>query len=328
MILEVLDGRTGAVRTRVRLDALPLTVGRGYDNDLILDDPYVDARHARVARDEAGGVVVEDLGSVNGLVVPGVAERVPRFHARAGATLRIGRTALRFRDPAEPVPPALVDGPGDGARLVARVAQTAWARAAICAAAVAATAIDTWLGSYERSTASEVFAVVVGLSMLAFLWAGVWAVAGRMVVHRFHFLGHLAVSSAVFLAFLGQITLAGWAMFLFPDNPLQELLGTAVLLALVAALVAGHLALASTLSRKRRWRAGLIVSGLILVLGALAVFAEGDAYTDIPTFPGVVKPVAGRWLPAASVEEFGGVVTELKDEVDAMADRVADHEAP
>lgn len=38
--VEVL-GRTGEVAHRVGLVRLPATIGRAYDNDVIIDDPYV-----------------------------------------------------------------------------------------------------------------------------------------------------------------------------------------------------------------------------------------------------------------------------------------------
>src|SRR5690606_16796872 len=103
------------VRARVRLDGRHINVGRGYDNDLILDDAYVDARHARIHVDANGTVEIEDLGSINGLVLAGGAGRVPRVAASPGTEVRLGRTILRFRDPAEPVPPALPDTMSGGA---------------------------------------------------------------------------------------------------------------------------------------------------------------------------------------------------------------------
>jgi hypothetical protein len=109
LILEVLDPRTREVRSRTRLDALPLVLGRGLDNDLVLDDPYVDPRHARIAADETGGLVLEDLGSLNGLVAGDGLGRTHRLPLRPRLEVRVGRTTLRFRDSAEPVPAALPD---------------------------------------------------------------------------------------------------------------------------------------------------------------------------------------------------------------------------
>ena len=54
------------------------SIGRGYDNDVILDDPYVARRHLRYSRDEAGQLVAEDLGSINGTFLDGSTSRALR----------------------------------------------------------------------------------------------------------------------------------------------------------------------------------------------------------------------------------------------------------
>ena len=64
---------------------------------------------------------------------------------------------------------------------------------------------------------------------------------------------------------------------------------------------------------------GPIVWTALLVIGGLATLVEEESFTDIPTFSGVVKPVASEWVPTATVEEFGGVMAKLKEQVDEMA---------
>ena len=80
-----------------RLDpARPLLVGSGDGSDLRLVDPTVSARHARIAGD-AGGLVVEDLGSTNGTFVDGV--RVERAWLRPGQRLGFGGCRGELLDP-------------------------------------------------------------------------------------------------------------------------------------------------------------------------------------------------------------------------------------
>jgi diguanylate cyclase (GGDEF)-like protein len=55
----------------VALESAPLTIGRGSDVDLRIDDPVLSRQHARVARNADGGVTIEDLGSTNGTLVRG-----------------------------------------------------------------------------------------------------------------------------------------------------------------------------------------------------------------------------------------------------------------
>jgi pSer/pThr/pTyr-binding forkhead associated (FHA) protein len=336
MILEVLH--PSGARTWHPLGELPLTVGRGLTNDLILDDPYVDARHARIALDESGAPLIEDLGSVNGLVAND-ARLEGRVPVQPGAEIRVGHTMLRFRDPAEPVSPALVDAvaapppapamvseasPFGSTRarvagIVSRWAATTRGRLLVAAVAMSAVAIYSWMGSSERSSVSEAFFASLAFASMIALWAGIWAVASRVSVQRFHFVGHVAVASLVTLGALVWTILAEWLSFFFPDASVADVVSGGMGLVLLSALVAGHLSLASAMPRKRQWRAGFIAAGTALVIGGLATLAEKDAFTDVPTFSGVVKPIASNWLPTATVDEFGTVMVKLKEQVDEMA---------
>ena len=79
----------------VTLDAHPLTVGRGRNNDVALpEDDYASSRHARF-EPRRDGVYVEDIGSTNGTFVNGI--RVSRERRLVpGDVVRIGETDLRF----------------------------------------------------------------------------------------------------------------------------------------------------------------------------------------------------------------------------------------
>ncbi|MDP9373771.1 MAG: FHA domain-containing protein, partial [Chloroflexota bacterium] len=53
---------------RYDLDTVQLTVGRGADNDMVLNDPMVSRYHAVVKR-QGGGFAIIDLGSANPVVI-------------------------------------------------------------------------------------------------------------------------------------------------------------------------------------------------------------------------------------------------------------------
>jgi hypothetical protein len=79
------------------LDATQLTVGRGANNDLALEnDEFASARHARI-EPRRDGVYVEDIGSTNGTFVNGI--RLARERKLApGDIVRVGETDLRFEE--------------------------------------------------------------------------------------------------------------------------------------------------------------------------------------------------------------------------------------
>ena len=79
------------------LTAVPLTIGRGGQNDVALaGDEFASARHVRV-ESRRDGVWVHDLGSTNGTFVNGVRIDRPRRLA-GGDVLRVGETELRFEE--------------------------------------------------------------------------------------------------------------------------------------------------------------------------------------------------------------------------------------
>lgn len=91
------------------LDASPMTIGRGSDSRLRLDDPGASRHHAVIHR-APEGVWIEDLGSSNGTFVNDVA--VSKAWLQAGDRIRVGETLLELGDPAAV---AAVAPPGVGA---------------------------------------------------------------------------------------------------------------------------------------------------------------------------------------------------------------------
>ena len=68
-----------------------ITVGRGSENDVVLDDPKVSRRHARI-RCVGGTCRVQDLDSSNGTFIDG--ERVAEGTLAPGSEVRFGGTTL------------------------------------------------------------------------------------------------------------------------------------------------------------------------------------------------------------------------------------------
>lgn len=79
----------------VALTGRVTTVGRGADNDVVIDDDSVSRQHARIVR-EADGFHVEDLDSFNGTVVDGRDAPAP---VRDGSRIGFGDVDVSFVQP-------------------------------------------------------------------------------------------------------------------------------------------------------------------------------------------------------------------------------------
>ena len=84
---------SGTEARRIPLDALPLTIGSGSRNDVVIHDRTVSGRHCRL-EPSADGLWLRDLGSRNGTHVDGVAIELARV--LPGSVIRVGRTNLRL----------------------------------------------------------------------------------------------------------------------------------------------------------------------------------------------------------------------------------------
>jgi hypothetical protein len=318
VIVEVLD-RRGAVMSRTRLESLPASVGRGYGSDVILDDPFVDAAHARITAGPDGMFVVEDLGSLNGLWEG--QRRVGQCTLRPGGSFRLGRTLLRLATADLPVPPAAADR---------ELALAGW-RALVAAPGVVVllTALGAvvfgyliWVAEVDGSKAGETAGGTIGLVLLVVAWAACWAAGARLARHRPQFLRHLGVAWLGVLAVTALSHLVGLAGFAFPGSAMVAAAGWAVGVVPVVWLIHVHLELASAMGAARRlaWASG--VTGALVALGLL--FGSIDSGGSRGIEAGIeIRGVPLSLVPAGSVEEFLEHATLLQEKVDRAAEKAA-----
>lgn len=193
--------KAGALLTRQRIIGDTFCIGRGYQNDLVLDDPAVSPAHLRLSRDVTGVWWIDDLASENGTVDVSNEAPVNRLRLTENATLRIGHTLLSLRSSTFAVPATT--------RLIGGVQTIATARAssrvAYCALAAmllvgATSALSIWLKQTgEPKVAIYVFGIVL-LPMVALGWALAWALVTRIVAARGQFFRHLLIVGVALLA--------------------------------------------------------------------------------------------------------------------------------
>lgn len=325
LILEVRDAR-GNVRWHALAHG-PLTIGRALTNDIIIDDPYVDGRHARLAVSDDGRLQLHDSGSVNGVLLneqrsAGAIDVLP------GVAVRIGRTTLRFRDQDEAVAPALVDAaespappPADTSVQREFVPRSPRWQVGLLASFLAVAIGNAWLTSIMRSPWGV--AIAAGLVAMMFLcvWAFAWAATARGTMRKIQFARHLTVASAAFLGALLLFNAEQWIQFLFPGNRgLVALIGLAMF-ALMVAAIAEHLS-TSSLSWKKRWRvAALVVAGIVAPFAIIGSVSR-NTNLDVNAVRTVasLKPLHDRLVPAGSIEDFTSSLNALRSEVDKLKD--------
>ncbi len=190
--IEVLSRLHHDVAARYRFIDVPITVGRAYDNDVIVDDPHVAAHHLRITRGENGALVAEDLGSLNGLYVDRARKPTKEVTLDAGHELSIGATVLRVRTAAHEVPaetPMLRGLPY-------------WPSAVLCIAGVfALAALDLWLSETNEPKAIRYFTPLLILTVAVVVWTTGWSVLTRVFTGRPRFGLHFLIVAAGLLGY-------------------------------------------------------------------------------------------------------------------------------
>lgn len=318
IFIEVLD-RRGRVAHRVRLDALPATVGRGYHNTVIVDDRYVSPEHLRLDRDDTGALIAEDLATENGLYLDGHHQRLARATLVPGTRLRIGHTVLRIVTTDYRVPRAVPEpfaGHPQGRLLLSP-------RGGLLLASTAVTAqiLSSWLTTFQKLIPARLLSDGLLALLVLALWAGGWALATRWRAPSGMFLPHLALASAA--AVVGDLfqLLHGFAVAAAPDlaDSLFSVLGGVAALGLATGLLYGHLALATNLTPRARtaWALGLIVTVSATV--RFVSYAERDRAALGVTFAATLRSLPPGLVRSTALEPYLAGLVQLQQRVDTMA---------
>jgi hypothetical protein len=307
--VEIL-GRHGEVLTRHAAAAFPVAIGRAYDNDVIVDDPYVAPHHLRIERTDAGALEIVDLGTRNGLAKVGSRGRTGRATIDPAARYRIGHTELRVRPADFPVAPERAD-PGHG-----RLAHPATATLLAVAAAASVVAL-AWSLTFERTEPLKLLLPALWVAIGLVAWAGVWALAGRLWLGEARFGAHLATAGAAVIGVFAVGVGTEYAAFAFSLGGLDlvEMLAVA---ALVGFALHQHLRLASR-HPGRAIRVAAAALGLAFAASIwLAEYAEDLGDRGRMRFLKEVKRPEVRLARGVKVEDFLDAAARMEQRLAQM----------
>lgn len=297
--------RNGDVLHRHQVNALPIRLGRGYDNDFIIDDAYAAPRHAVIDAREDGELVLRDLGTKNGVIHRG--RRYPTLLLTGDTEIRIGHTTLRVRGADFAVAPEMLDRTRHG-----------WeglAPGLVGIVLVAAVALFTvWLNdtqSFQLVRYLQALAWGVGGALV---WAGAWAFGNRLFGRHVRLGRHLFVLGCALAAVTTYKIVSSIAAYAFSFESLTRY-SSHVAIVIAAGMLFHHLNTVKPHQGKR-----FAVTCLILaILGSGLTLMTNEQRTgqlaDSPYMSVLLQP-SMRVSPDHSVDEFMGDVNALKARLD------------
>ncbi|MEO6688731.1 MAG: FHA domain-containing protein [Dokdonella sp.] len=282
-----------------------ITIGRAYDNDIVLDDAHVAAHHLRLTRDADGRWTAEDLGSINGLYLDGDRKRREHVVLDGSTTLHVGNTFLRLRTATHDVPAELP--------LVRSFPR--WPIALICIALVFALALlDLWRAETAEPKLIRYLTPVLVLAAVIAVWTFVWSVLSRILSGHARFGTHLLIIGAGLLLYTAYDEFSELGSFALSWTALSRyvfvgawLAFAAVCFAHLRALGASHLAIKAV--------AALALAALGITVQSLKLSEWRANYGQASTLQRL-EPPSIRIAGAQSQAAFFTNIADLKGALD------------
>ena len=305
IILEIISS-TGMKRELRVFDQAQVSIGRGYGNDLIVLDPYVSASHAEV-RLTPEGLVLADLNSLNGVYL--LEGRQRSKHKIAGSTplstgqvFSIGQTLIQVFLPQHPAAPTRELSAEEKPAVNYIRSRDVWS-------AVIGFFILYYIDLYLSQPTVKIeqgqifFYDVVSVLALS-IWAGIWALVGRLLRQRGSFQFHLTIT-CLYVVALHLIMNVGKAVGYISAQP-----GVEMIINLMAGstafglLLFGHLFYATLMRLRPRVITAVVVPLVFVVIMGIGSFAFMEQFSKEPPHYDRLKPPVLKPFAVHSVDEF------------------------
>lgn len=308
VILEF-PGRGREPAERHRFAPGRVTLGRAYDNDVIISDPFVAPYQAELYFDPDSGWVWLDREPVNPTRGQREAALTGPQAVESGMTVTLGATPLRLVFPDHAVAPTQRIGRAHG---IVDWLDRAWLALPLVLVAWLGQSYLDYLGqvhSEARPARHGMAGLIVAFVSLA--WAGYWALLARLGGRRPRFWGHCAVGATAVIALTLVFPVAEYLVF-WSNSALS---GDIVRYGGAAVVAGGAVFWALTMATRLRPRLAAVcahgAAALVLLLAVLARLASMPDFRAEPLYSGVLKPPL-PWAPSVAA---GPTLGEMADTV-------------
>jgi hypothetical protein len=171
-----------------------ITIGRGYDNDIIISDPHVCPEHLQL-HFNGEHWLVDDQGSINGSFLEGSKDNVIQHKVSSGDIISIGKSQVRFVFPSHPVSESIAISPFESLINLAR-------HPVVLALSMTLFAlIGGWiinLNNANEVSLTQILVPTIGLTLGFALWPAGIALVSHLTKHDARFWTQMGISFIFF----------------------------------------------------------------------------------------------------------------------------------
>jgi len=318
IIIEVLD-RFGKVRERHKVEKFPLTIGRSYRNDIIIDDNYVSPEHVELMLDGDGHILATDLHSDNGMFTVHPLIRHDIMTLEDDQRIRIGHTDIRIRSEAFEVKETVFDHgrPSEWHLLMtnALFLPLIWAMTAGILLA------NQYFATTHEAHFNQILGGVLPVFIVIAVWTFIWSIVSKIITHKFYFAYH-GIFVGLLLSGFYFIELAfEYLEFIYPISGLADLLIIFSDLAFVFILFYGHLRQSTHFNRKKTRITSAITTILIVGVAYLIAYVNEPQYQSQPVYSSIMKPPVFVVREPVDIDDFFANTSRLTESLKQQVEK-------
>lgn len=314
-IVEILD-RFGKVRQRTRVDKYPFTIGRSYNNDIIIDDPYISPVHLKIESNINYIFTVNDNGSDNGLFSTAPLKQHDNLIINDNLRIRIGHTDIRFRSLGYPVKETAIQRSTPSK--LSMLSTNFYAFLFFWLFTAALFYFDEYLAETGELSVKTLFSNVVMMYFIFSIWAGLWSIASKVMTHRFYFTFHsILICFIIFILTVIEV-ISENIEFAFSLVNFAWWIVALTTLVFTVSLIYGHLSFSSSLSKKKMLIAALLSAGSINFFVHLTYLLDETDYSSKLVYSKSIKTPDFIMSDIRTSNDYFASAVNLKEQVDQL----------
>lgn len=299
LIIEELN-RLGHVTNRYKIEKFPVQLGRGFDSDIILDDPYVSPHHVTIEASEAGWRV-NDEDSLNGVVHFNKLDENEVLTLVSGDEIILGKTRLRFYSPQHEIKETRHISHGVG--YLAKLAKPLPLMLILLVYSLILVS-EILITAQKKITIENGLEQFIPYAIALMVWAAVWAFVGRIIRHQSNYFIHLTVIvifAIVMMVFEGILQILSYNLLFYSFLTSVEVVFISIALVW---LLSSHLRYSTALKKEVRLIGAAAFGAGIIGLYFLTSLTQTENYKFKPEYSTILKPPYARIVGERTVDQF------------------------
>ena len=294
-----------------RFDQHEISIGRGWDNHLVITDAQVDASHCVITIEETTDTVtIRDLASANGTEYQG--KTIENSAEIAfGSLVTVGQTSFRVHRKDDSVAPTRVYSRSEN--ILEKASHPA------IAATVALIAVFSWQylsflrGGSKFDWNSQLQSLLtVGTMLVA--WGLFWGLITKLFKHQFKFWPHLCLAASAMILLLVLREFESIVSFNTLSTATTQFVGAINSSLLIFLAVVAGLIITTNVKPKTRYTTAGILVGIFLLTDYLLPRLDDDSWVNFVPLETKSFPTSYHVSPSIPQSEFFEIIGENLDE--------------